>query len=166
MATAAQDMGRDDVRPADLAIAGNRMLIELLLMIWRRRYNRNNPKLGATLELMMVSMQTSIWTREGTPPTLSELEKKLLISHGQVDRHLKTLMKEGSVTKIGMRYHANLDRLDQLLTSRAHLETAMAIIKTCLDELERLGVLLADKLKVLFLFLSSLVLSDNAAPFT
>ena len=79
---------------------------------------------------------------EGKPPTLSELEKRLLISHGQVDRHLKTLIEEGSVTKVRTRYHANLDYLDGLLLSRAHFDRGIEIIETCLMDLKCLGMLL------------------------
>src|SRR5690242_17154709 len=98
---AAGDAGRDDVRPADFAITGNRLILDFIERIWTLRYKtlKKRKSIGAALELMVVSMQTSVWTREKKPPTLKQLTDKWSLSPKTTKRHLDTLIEEGGVTK-------------------------------------------------------------------
>jgi predicted transcriptional regulator len=135
-------------RPADLAIAGNRMLIELLHMIFLRRYANDPPqRFGAALEMMMVSMLVSVTTRDNKPLTASGIAKKLLMPRSNVDRHLKHLIARGAVALEKRRYVADLDVLDSYLMSRAHLDRAITLVQTCLNDFLRLRVELHAELR-------------------
>jgi predicted transcriptional regulator len=135
-------------RPADLAIAGNRMLLELLHMIFLRRYSSDPPKrFGAALELMMVSMLVSVTTRDGKPLTASGIAKKLLMPRSNVDRHLKHLVARGAVALEKRRWCADLDVLDSYMMSKAHLDRAIHLVQACLNEFIRLRIELREQLR-------------------
>lgn len=137
----------NDVRLADLAICSNRMLIELLHLIWSHGYSGHYNHPGAAVEMMLVSMQTAIATREGKQVSASDVAKALAMPYSNVKRHLDHLEQSGRVKRVKRRYVHDLDQLDELMSSLANIDRAIAIVKTCLTEWERLYPLVRDRLK-------------------
>jgi hypothetical protein len=137
----------DDVRLCDFAIASNQMLIELQLVIWSVGYSHINKHPGASGELMLVSMQSAIATRQGAPMTASEIAVKLRMPYSNVKRQLDHLIADGRVKRVKRRYIHDLDRLDGYLKSRKTVDQAIAIMERCLIEYKRLRPLLDDCLE-------------------
>jgi DNA-binding transcriptional ArsR family regulator len=145
----------DDVRLADIAIAADRMLIELLHLIWFVGYAGEGKHPGSSMELMLVSMATAIATQDGDPMTASEIAKKLGMPRSNVDRHLKRLVATGRVHLDQRRYVHDLDQLDQLMGSLANFDRAVEIVQACLTEWERLRPLLIDRMAMVFVGVGS-----------
>jgi hypothetical protein len=143
----------DDVRLADLAIASNIMQEELQQLIWRVAYRDVNHYPGATWELMRVSKFTAVTTRQGRAVTITEVSEALMMPYSNAKRYLGVLVKMGRVKMVKRRYVHDLDRLDQIMASRANIEEAMSIVDRCLSEWKRLLPLLADQLVVTFMTL-------------
>lgn len=140
-------MENGNVRLADLAICSNRMLIQLLRLIWSVGYHDVHNHPGGAVEMMLVSMQTAIATREGNPMTASEIATELTMPYSNVGRHLEHLVRLGRVKRVKRRYVHDLDQLDELMSSREAIEQAMAIVETCLRDWNRLLPLLDKQLK-------------------
>lgn len=141
-------MPAKDIRLADLAITSNRMLIAVLYLIWTRRYRTMVPhSLGASLELMLVSLQVSVATRDQKPPTVADLSKKLHMPRSTALRHLNTLVRHGVIRRNRQRYAADLDALDGFMMDAEWVDLEIATIEAALSDLKRLRALLHARIK-------------------
>lgn len=148
-------MRKNSVRPADVLVAGNRLfIIPLWSGIWSMRYakvkiakgiNRRNH-IGNTMDLMWISIHLSVLTAANTPPTAAILARKAMMPETNVTRLLKRLIADGSATRMGKLYSADLDRLDSYVT-RAYWARSEKALRALLKEWERLHLLLDDRLK-------------------
>jgi hypothetical protein len=145
---------RPDARFADFAVVGNRMILSLLAMVYARRYKKLAPKktkrpahFGSTLELMVVSMHLAVATRDGKPPTPTEIADRLLIPWSNVKRHLEHLTKNGVAIRVNRRrYASDLNVLDQYMRSLSYLDEAIGVIETALNQLRVLRAALIHRM--------------------
>lgn len=142
-------------RPADIAIAGNRMLTGLLRRIFEMNYRRLAPNnMGTALVLMMINFRVVIATADGMPLTITELAKITHMPPASVRRHVDMLVRHHRVKLIASRKRgrgeekvivSELDYLDGKITLE-HLDASIVLMETCLAECKRLRPLLMDQL--------------------
>ena len=142
-------------RPADLAIAGSRMLTGLLRRIWKLNYSQLAPgNMGTSLTLMMLMFRIMVATSDGEPLTITELANAVSMPPATVKRYVDVLVKHLRAKMVAQRKRgrgqqqvivANLDYLDSKMTLD-HWDKSIETIETCLNELIRLRLLLHDQL--------------------
>lgn len=142
-------------RPADLAIAGSRMITAFMRRIWNHNYRRIHPdNMAASLPEMMALFYAAIATAEGKPLLISQLAMKMKTPPSTVNRYVETLRLHDRLKIIFGRKRGkgheklvvvDLDLLGAKMTLE-HVDASIGIIRPCLEELERLREVLLEQL--------------------
>jgi hypothetical protein len=136
-------------RLADFAIARNAMLIELLTLIYKRRFARRGMggNVARTMGPMLVSMVVTEGTRCGTPYNITEISKRLEIPPTSVERYLRALLAHDIVSQQGFQYVTDLEHVDALLASASYVDGMIEVMEASLCECKRLREVLASQLR-------------------
>lgn len=132
------------ISAAEFAVAGKRMIVELITMIHAMGYGSSH--IGADLERMLVSFHLTIATSTGKSVRIADIAKLSGVPVTNVGRHLDWLVAAGRAKQDGHRYITDFEQIGRLVTLE-HLDRSIEIVQACLDEWRRLRPLLLDQLQ-------------------